>query len=153
MSIHYSAAMRGFFDPEIHVSMPEDAVPITKKEHADLLAAQSAGQLIEPDAAGRPVAVPPPPPSDAEIQAQLTAVVQRHLDAKAKALGYDNIFTAVTYAEEPSVPKFQADGLALRAWRSAVWAAGYALLADVQAGQAQVPSAEALVDSLPAFVL
>lgn len=60
------------------------------------------------------------------------AAVQARLDAQAQAWGYDSIFTACTYAEEPSVPRFQAEGRALRAWRSATWAAANAAAATAQ---------------------
>lgn len=56
MSLFYSASRAGFFDDRIHLDLPSDAQPITTKQHADLLAAQSAGSRIEPDENGRPIA-------------------------------------------------------------------------------------------------
>lgn len=93
----------------------------------------------------------PPPPTPEQIQQEKVNVVQRHLDLTAKVFGYDNIFSAVTYAEEPSVPRFQAEGLAFRRWRSLVWAACYDLLAEVQAGHQPIPSDTALIAVLPKF--
>lgn len=61
MGLFYSAATRGFYDDAIHASIPGDAQPITEMQRANLLAAQSAGKVIEPDASGLPVAVDPPP--------------------------------------------------------------------------------------------
>jgi hypothetical protein len=81
------------------------------------------------------------------------ALIQEYMDAMARSLNYDDIKTAVTYAEEPSVPKFQNEGRALRAWRSQVWAASYALLAWVEAGEVDVPSERELIDSLPRLVV
>lgn len=79
------------------------------------------------------------------------AAVQQHLDAAARARGYDDIRSAVTYAEEPAVPAFQAEGQALRAWRSRVWAACYGILAEVQAGTRSAPASVAeLIGELPA---
>lgn len=43
--------------------IPGDAVEITDAEHAALLAAQTAGKVIQGDATGRPVAVDPPAPT------------------------------------------------------------------------------------------
>lgn len=80
---------------------------------------------------------------------QLTTAVQDHLDAAAQAAGYDNIYTAVSYAEEPAVPKFQAEGRAFRAWRSLVWDAVNAIRTDVQAGLRPVPTAAELISELP----
>jgi len=95
----------------------------------------------------------PPPPSAEHILATLTGAVQAHLDAAAAAVGYDSIYTACTYADEPSVPRFQAEGRALRAWRSEVWAACHAIMTKVQSGQRDVPTAAALIAELPALVL
>lgn len=48
-------------------------------------------------------------------------VVSEHLNGVAFAWGYGTIDRAVSYAEEPVVPKYQLEGRALRAWRSLVW--------------------------------
>ncbi|WP_418131505.1 hypothetical protein [Variovorax sp. 278MFTsu5.1] len=100
--------------------------------------------------------VPPPPPAPAPSTiddriASLRAYVQEYMDAMARSLGYDDIRTAVTYAEEPAVPKFQNEGRALRAWRSRVWAACYELLDRVKGGQAAEPSQKTLAGLLPAL--
>lgn len=84
-------------------------------------------------------------------QAALTKDVQLVLDAKAQSYGYDSIATAVTYADEAAVPKFQAEGQALRAWRSEVWAAAYAYLAEVEAGKKAYPTAAELPGLLPTY--
>ena len=87
------------------------------------------------------------------VKAQLSELIQRHLDSAAHARGYDSILSAVTYAGEPAVPAFQAEGQAFRAWRSLVWARCYQLAAEVQAGKRPVPTPEALIALLPALVL
>lgn len=86
------------------------------------------------------------------IQAILVSAVQAKLDQDAKALGYDSIFTAITYVGD-SNPKFAAEGLAFKNWRSAVWTYCYQALADVQAGTRTVPTAEELVAELPVLQL
>lgn len=96
---------------------------------------------------------PPPPPPEAQLQRSLEQLVQSHLDAQAQQYGYDSIFSAVTYADEPAVPQFQQEGQALRAWRSLVWARCYELLGEVQAQTRPVPSGEELIALLPAFEL
>jgi hypothetical protein len=73
-------------------------------------------------------------------------------DAVARALGYDSISTAVTYLEESAVPKFQAEGYALRAWRSRVRASCYSILAEAEAGTPPAPGRDELLAELPAFV-
>lgn len=92
----------------------------------------------------------PVDPPRALTVADYSAAVQAHLDARAQALGYDNIFTAATYADEPAVPEFQEEGRALRAWRSRVWAVAAQVLADVTAGSRPAPSIEQLLAELPA---
>lgn len=82
------------------------------------------------------------------VKAHVTAI-QAHMDAQAQALGYDDIRTAVTYAEEPAVPKFQEEGKAFRAWRSMVWDYAYAQLDLVKAGEREAPTVEQMIDELP----
>lgn len=152
MAIFYSKGAGGFYDPDIHQLVPSDAVEITPSQHAALLAAQDAGKRIVPDANGYPVAQDPPPPpapTPEQIRADRVAAVYAHLNAAAQALGYDDIRAAVTYADEPAVPKFQAEGRACRAWRSLVWAHCYQVLDDVQAGLRPIPTAADLIAELP----
>ncbi len=94
---------------------------------------------------------PPPPLTPERIKQELTFSVQRHLDATAANMGYDNIYTACTYADEPAVPLFQQEGQALRAWRSLVWAHCHTVMAAVAAGQRAVPTSEELIAELPAL--
>lgn len=77
--------------------------------------------------------------------------IQSHLDAAAKSRGYDSIATAVSYAEEPAVARFQNDGKAFRAWRSLVWAYAYQELAKVKAGEREIPTLDAFLAELPAL--
>lgn len=85
-------------------------------------------------------------------KAALTAAVQGYLDGKARELGYDSVFTACTYADEPLVPKFQAEGLAFRGWRSKVWASCESIMQSILDGARGVPTPAELIAELPAFV-
>ena len=148
----YCASTGGFYDRVIHGDkIPAEAVEITEKEHRALLDSQAAGKRIVPDANGYPVAQDPPPPTADQIAAARVAAVQAHMDAAAAARGYDDIKTAVTYADEPAVPRFQAEGQAFRAWRSLVWAHCYQVLDDVQSGRRAIPSEADLIAELPAL--
>lgn len=124
-------------------------VEIPDERHAALLAAEASGKRIEPNENGAPVAVDPPAPTNDQIVAALTAGVQKHLDDAARTLGYDDIKSAVTYAEEPAVPKFRAEGQAFRAWRSLVWAKCYAIMDGVLNGLRPVPTKDELIAELP----
>lgn len=141
----YSASTGGFYDRSIHgAGAPPDAVEITSDQHASLLDGQSKGMRILHSADGGPVLADPEQPTLDQLVADITTAVQAHLDAAARAAGYDDIRSVVTYADEPAVPKFQADGQAFRAWRSLVWAKCYELLA---AGKQL--TAEAVIAQLP----
>lgn len=116
--------------------------------------------LYQPDETGAPVLIPLPEPEPepvvptpeeiaAQTKQQLIWTVQNHLDTYTRQYGYDDIKSAVTYADEPAVPKFQSEGRTFRAWRSLVWAACYAILADVLAGTRPVPTVDELLAELP----
>lgn len=89
--MRYSKSTKGFYDVSVHgPNIPPDAVEITAEEHSALLAAQSAGKRIEPDADGYPVAVDLPPPTLTEAQAAAIAAI----DAEAGAARARYITTA-----------------------------------------------------------
>ncbi|HSN39086.1 MAG TPA: hypothetical protein VLT92_02725 [Burkholderiales bacterium] len=113
--------------------LPADCVEITDAEAEQIraAAAQTAEQII----------------------AGIASMVQQHMDAAAKARGYDDIKSAVTYADEPSVPKFQLEGRAFRSWRSLVWDRCYTLLAEVNAGTRQPMTADQVIAELPALTI
>lgn len=89
--------------------------------------------------------------TDAERIEAVRVRLQRVMDDAARAIGYDDIKTAITYADEPAVPKFQAEGQALRAWRSQVWDACYAHPA--MAGLAPIPTPDEAEALMPELVL
>lgn len=150
----FSKSTGGFYDLEIYgKAIPTDAKEITELEHSALLASQASGKVMKADANGRPIAVDPDPLTAEQIKTLMANAVQVHMDAAAKARGYDSLLSAVSYADEAAVTTFQTEGKALRAWRSNVWAACYKLLAEVQAGTRAVPTAAQLIGLLPALVL
>lgn len=140
-------------EPNPQCLIPDDAVEITSEQHAALIEGQSKGKHIVADANGHPVLQDPPAPTAEQIVATIAAAVQAHMDATAKTAGYDNIASAVTYADEPAVARFQTEGRAFRAWRSLVWAACYQLVGEVNAGTREPMSADQVIAELPAFAL
>ena len=148
----YSKSTGGFYTREIHGdNIPDDAVEITEAEHAALIEGQSQGKRIVADESGRPILQDPPPPTPEQIMRRLQARVQLWLDEQARALGYDDIKSAVTYAEEPAVPQFQQEGQALRRLRSLAWARCYEILDAVQAGQRSIPTEAELLAEMEAL--
>lgn len=87
-----------------------------------------------------------PPPFD--IQAAVTAEVQKRLDDFAKTRNYDGILSACTYASS-NVPRFAAEGQYAVSARDAHWYACYAILADVQAGTRPTPTLEEVMAEMP----
>lgn len=79
MSLFYSASSRGFYDDAIHATLPADAQPITEQVRENMLAAQSAGKIIEADADGFPIAVDPPPPGPPQVVSRFQARAALHL--------------------------------------------------------------------------
>lgn len=81
--------------------------------------------------------------------ARFEVLVQKHLDAGAQSLGYDNIVSACSYAASPN--PFQTEAQAFVTWRGAVWAKCYEVLAAVKAGTRPVPGEAGLLAELPVF--
>ena len=118
----------------------------------------------EPDENGnmqlivRQLIIPEPTPEEQEeaLQKKYTRLIQGILDAKAYKLGYTGAGETVEGAcmsvcsyVDTGVQKFDDEGRAFRAWRSAVWAMGYELLAEVKAGKREIPTMEELLELLP----
>jgi len=153
MSKFYSPSTKGFYDDSVHTEsqVPTDSVAVDDDLYAALFAAQARGKVITMGTSGLPVAIDPVLLlTPARAAKALSRAIQAKLDAAAQALGYDSILAAISYADEPSVAKFQAEGVALRAWRSAVWAAVTPAL-DAVVNGGTVPTAAALLATLPTF--
>lgn len=151
-TVFYSQTTGGFYVRDVHGdNIPADAVEITEAEHAALIEGQSSGKRIAADENGRPILQDPPPPTTEQIMSRLGARVRSWLDEQARALGYDDIKSAVSYAEEPAVPRFQQEGQALRRLRSLAWARYDEILNAVQAGRRPVPTEAELIAELEAL--
>ena len=70
------------------------------------------------------------------------------MDTKVQERGYDGILSACSYVNT-GIERFDNEGAACRAWRSAVWDKCYAMLAEVQVGTRAVPTVEELISELP----
>lgn len=85
-------------------------------------------------------------------QQDYSVSAQSVLDTQAISMGYDSIFTAISY-EGDAFQKFNDEAIALKTWRSLVWQNAYALLAQVEAGEVEAPTIEEFIAQLPAFVV
>lgn len=78
-------------------------------------------------------------------------LIQGHLDQSAQKRGYDNIFTAVSYAGSPDTT-FNNEGVMFRNWRSAVWVYVNTERVKFEAGTRTIPSDDDLIAELPLLV-
>ncbi len=120
-------------------------IPVTTEVRLNWLAYRANGAR---DGVEKAVVDVPAPTVD-DLAAAYEFAVQARLDQVAQSYGYDNMATAVTYAEEPAVPRFQAEGRALRAWRSQVWETCYRMLAQVMSGTIAIPTEADVMAALP----
>lgn len=87
----YSATTRGFYTPDIHVSIPSDAVEITDEEYIALLDGQSQGQQIVSDVNGYPILQYPPLLTPDEGWDRIKAERDRRKDGGVKvAIGLED---------------------------------------------------------------
>lgn len=85
------------------------------------------------------------------LKAMFANAIQAHLDGFAKSHDYDSIHTGTSYVGDPN-PKYNAEGIAMRNWRSAVWTFANAELGKVMSGQRSQPTVEELISELPNIV-
>lgn len=79
---------------------------------------------------------------------ELRATVTKLLNDQARSLQFESMADALTYVDEPIVPLYQQQALALRSWRSLVWAEVDAVIAT------DVPfNIETVVAALPQFTM
>lgn len=88
-------------------------------------------------------------------EADYSTAIQAHLDAIARQRQYDSMLTAVSYISDPDEenynPQYDAEGRALKAWRTAVWTYATAQLALVLAGERTAPTIAEFLAELPTF--
>lgn len=84
----------------------------------------------------------------AALQQKYTDAIQKWMDNTAHTRGYDDIFTAISYADS-SVPKFKAEGQACKLWRDKVWVECYDYLDKVLSGEVELIPIEELILKLP----
>lgn len=121
----------GAFAGPCAFAVPEDPA---NQDYADLVASGAAIVDVAP----------------VITEADFGAAIQAHLDATARARGYDGALSITTYIGS-SIPQWAAEAAAFFAWRDQVWAYAYAELAKVRAGQMAAPTPAELVEKLPAI--
>ena len=89
-----------------------------------------------------------PEPTPEEVQKQMTDAVQAALDNFAKTRGYDGIMSACSYSNSTDA-QFKLEADYCIQLRDTTWRMGYAILAEVKAGNRPIPSVEELIAELP----
>ena len=147
----YAKSTGGFYDTAIHGNnIPADAVEITAEDRASLLAGQSSGKRIVADADGYPTLQDPPSPTQTEIIAQYEAALDAHLDSVAQQHRYQDRFSFALRAGFDG--PYQAEGVAFAQWMDECNVQAFELLNDVVSGDAELPTLEDFIESLPEFV-
>lgn len=77
------------------------------------------------------------------------SALDAHLDSVARSYRYDNRFTFALRAAYAG--PWQAEGIAFAQWMDTCNAQSFALLQQVLAGQAALPSLEEFIAALPEF--
>lgn len=86
--------------------------------------------------------------TEAEIKQEFINAVQDHMDSIAQTRGYDDIFTACTYATS-TVERFVQEAQACVRFRDAVWSYCYEQLDKIMAGTRTMPSIIEFIEELP----
>ncbi|WP_395608934.1 hypothetical protein [Pseudomonas sp. B22129] len=139
-------------NPDCYLPPAQELSQVGAQEYEALFAAQASGKVIAADGA-RPIIAAPPEPTWEQRKLEFVAVVQAFLDQTAKSAGYDDIKNAISYADEPAVPRFQVQGQAFRSWRSVCWAYCYEQFDAVEQKTREVFSPQDLVAELPKLSL
>ena len=148
----YSAQTNGFYSTEIHGNaIPADAVEITESEHATLLAGQSQGKTISAGMGGVPHLSDPAPMTQIQVIAQYESALDNHLDDVAKQYRYKDRFSLAIRAGYAG--PYHDEAVAFAQWMDGCNVQAFALLADVVAGNAPMPTVEAFIAGLPEFAL
>lgn len=81
-------------------------------------------------------------------KAEYEAAIEHHLDAVANSLGYNTIYTALSYKLSNN-PKWAAEASALSDWRDSVWHHVHALYLTVT--PENIPALEDVIAGLPEY--
>lgn len=93
----------------------------------------------------------PEPAPEVDPFPALGAALRELMDNEARALGFEDILTASTFADESAVPRFQHAARALRQWRSECRDTYEGIVAQVQSGARALPTPEEMRAELPSF--
>lgn len=93
---------------------------------------------------------PPPaaPRPFAHLEAELSLAVQEHLDEGARAWGYHNMLSLLSYRSS-NVKAFSNEACAAHVWRDKVWTYCHEQYTRIESGEREIPTVAAFVSELP----
>ena len=142
--MRFSPSALGWYPEHIgYPTLPADVVAVEDSLYHELW-----GKPIEVGPDGMPRELVAAPPTFDQRKAVLLAAVDAHLNAMAKARGYDSIITAALRAALPASP-FHDEGVAFGTWMDLVYAKCYEMLALVVSGAMEEPTKDQLLALLP----
>ena len=123
------------------VASPNDCMSYGRDIHARAI----SGEF------GSVAAYVPLVPTQAEVIALYEKALDDHLDSVARLHRYDNRFTFALRAGFPG--PYHTEAVAFATWMDVCNVQAFALLSEVQAGNATMPTIDEFIASLPAFSL
>lgn len=123
--MYWSPSNLSFYVEGIHgEARPSDCVPVSREEHAAVLAKLSAPETVNElavDADGKPTVKQTAPAIDADTYRKyLDKATSRWADKQARSKGYTDLATACSWATS-KIEKFRKEGELFSAWRDALW--------------------------------
>jgi len=135
------------YDSAINPTIPAEALEISDELFFQTINENDGvWSLVDGDVVKLPIVIEPETPE--QTIARLESALDRYLDSVAKNYRYESIRTMVTYDGDPN-PKFDAEGKAAKAWRSACYTRSIEIMDEVLLGQREVPTEEELIDLMP----
>jgi hypothetical protein len=129
--------------PDDLIELPESDYVAAMTREPGLVIRLSGNRLVMD-------ALPPPSPEVLQKAAasRITDAIQAYIDAPAIAWGYDDARSAVSYVGD-SFPRFDAEGQAIKVFRSDCWRIADLIRESVLAGERVLPSVDEMLAMLP----
>lgn len=96
-------------------------------------------------------------PTVEQLLSEYEVAIDALLDAKAKEYKYNNVYTMISYRNDPN-PKFANEAESMFVWRSNVWTTANSLVEDYLeavglGNNPTIPTVESVIAALPEFEL
>jgi hypothetical protein len=153
----YSASRNGFFDDsdrekfEANNNWPQDAAKIPDELYDVVCRNRPVGKVVIPDMNGFPVLIDAVRITREQLLSEYEAALDAHFNSVAQQHGWSSFVTFTIRAGFPNPWRDQATKFGI--WIDDCNQQAYAQLASILPGETEMPSKEAIILSLPEFVL